>query len=279
MDKNIPLEKEDYAEPVCPLCMDELKKDKQKGVVPLGRIIEKADDYFSRNDYEGAGRHFLYWLKEATVYGDKRGEFSIRNELLGLYRKTGKEKEAIEDAERVLDLIGEMGIDSEISAATAYVNIGTVYKTFKRFEDALSMFERAKPIYEKELKDDDGRLGGLYNNMALALCDLKEYPLARENYEKALSVMEKVRYGELERAITYLNLVDLTAAEKGLLDGAEEISDYFIKAQKLLDTPEIPRNGYYAFVCDKCSGTFGYYGYFEYEKILKDRAKEIYERA
>ncbi|MBO4323632.1 MAG: tetratricopeptide repeat protein [Clostridia bacterium] len=273
------LEKEDYAEPACPFCTDAYKKEPPVKSIPIGRVIEKADEYFSRNDYLGAERHFLYWLDEAKEGRDLRGEFSIRNELLGLYRKIGKKEEGLKDAKEVLSLIEKLELSEEIAGGTAYVNIGTVYKTFGLFKEALDEFLKAQKIYEKELKPDDGRLGGLYNNMALVLVDLKRYKEARENFFKALVVMEKVENGELERAITYLNLVDLTAYEKGLEDGAEEIADYFEKAEKLLNTPKIPRNGYYAFVCEKCAGTFEYYGYFGFSEELKERAREIYERA
>ena len=270
---------EDYTDPQCPFCTDKYMKDPPKKRVPVDRIIDKADEYFSRNDYAGAERHFLFWLDEATAYGDERGQFSIYNELMGLYRKTGKKDEAVGSAGKAVDLIRQTGMEGSISAGTAYLNAGTVYKTFGLKKESLDCFEKAKIVYEKELKADDARLGGLYNNAALLLVDLGRFAEARENYEKALSVMKSTGKGELETAITYLNLVDLTAYEKGLEEGAEEIEDYFKKARALLDSPNVARNGYYAFVCDKCAGTFGYYGYFDYENELRKRAKEIYERA
>ena len=51
------------------------------------------------------------------------------------------------------------------------------------------------------------------------------------------------------------------------------------KAKALIDTPELPRNGYYAFVCEKSAPTFDYYGYFLYADELKKTAGRIYERA
>ena len=39
------------------------------------------------------------------------------------------------------------------------------------------------------------------------------------------------------------------------------------------------RDGYYAFVCEKCASVFGYFGYFVYEKELEKRARDIYERS
>ena len=39
------------------------------------------------------------------------------------------------------------------------------------------------------------------------------------------------------------------------------------------------RDGYYAFVCEKCASVFGYYGRFFYDGELRARARGIYERS
>ncbi len=273
------INEEDYSEPRCPLCIDGYKKDAPSSRIPVARVIAKADEYFSRNDYAGAERHFLYWIDEAKAGGDKSGEFAVYNELMGLYRKTARRDDALKSAEETMRLIGEMGIENEIAAGTAYVNAGTVYKTFELYEKAYELFKKAERIYIPALGKSDGRLGAMYNNMALVAVDLKKYGEAREMYKSALEIMRGAENGELEMAITYLNMVDLVAKEKGLLDGAEEVATYFLFAQKLLDTKSVPRDGYYAFVCEKCADTFGYYGYFDYQADLLKRAKDIYERS
>ena len=174
------LESEDYNEPRCLLCMDDEKDGKPKNTVPINRVIEKADEYFSRNDYIGAEKHFLYWLSEAYSYGDLRGAFSITNELMGLYRKTGKKEEALKKIEETDDLIEKLGIADSVSGGTAYVNQATVYKSFGMSDKAYPIFKKALVIYERDLSEGDGRLGGLYNNMALTLTDLKEYEEAKK---------------------------------------------------------------------------------------------------
>ena len=84
--------------------------------------------------------------------------------------------------------------------------------------------------------------------------------------------------GELEIAITYLNMSSCLEAEKGLEETENEINEYVNKAWVLIDNFE-NKNGYYAFVCEKCASVFGYYGYFAYENELKERARRIYEGA
>ena len=67
-------------------------------------------------------------------------------------------------------------------------------------------------------------------------------------------------HGELEQAITWLNMADALEAERGAEAAEGEVEEYLDRAAALLDTASLPRNGYYAFVCEKCapvSGTMG----------------------
>ena len=248
------------------------------GRIPTERVLDKLDEHFSRNDYDSAEKHLLYWLGEANLIDDKRSALLFLNELAGLYRKLSKEEKAIETVSSLLDLIAKMGIENNIGAGTTYINCATVYKAFGKAEEALPLFEKAKDVYEKNLPSDDKRFGGLYNNMALALVDLERFSEAYELYEKAISVMANAEDGDLEVAITYLNIASAKEAELGAEESEAQIRDYVEKAMKIFDEHE-NRDGYYAFVCEKCASVFGYFGYFIYEKELEKRAREIYERS
>ena len=273
------LKKEDYQEPDCPLCIDNLKRGTNISPIPVSRVIEKLDSYFSKNDYEGAERHLLYWKNEAELGFDSRGKFTVLNELMGLYRKTAQKEKAFSTVEETLSLIKETESESSISSATAYLNAATVYKAFGELSRSLELFKKAAAIYETELKEDDERFGGLYNNYALTLVDLKRFDEGISLYEKALATMKKIKNGELEQAITHLNIADLFEQKDGIEKAENEINLRLDTAEKLLDTETLPKNGYYAFVCEKCAPTFLYYGRFAYANELKKRAKEIYERS
>ena len=95
-------------------------------------------------------------------------------------------------------------------------------------------------------------------------------------YEKAVNILKTCEGGELEIAITYLNMASASEAQLGLLDADEKIQDYMDMAQDLLENYTY-RGGYYAFVCEKCASVFGYYGRFVYEGELLERARRIYE--
>ena len=247
------------------------------GCISISRILERLDEHLGRNDYVSAERHLLYWLSESRGACDGRTELLIRNELMGLYRKLGREADALACASAALSKIDELGVAEQVGSATTYLNAATVYKAFGRAADAMPLFERARAIYERELEGDDSRLGGLYNNMALALVDLSRFDEANALYIRAIDVMKRTDGGDLEVAITYLNMASAAEAECGLVDADERIQKYLDDAESILEAHE-KRDGYYAFVCEKCASVFGYYGRFFYENELTERARRIYER-
>ena len=247
--------------------------------IPQQRIIAKMDEYMSRRDYAGAEKHLLYWLEEARLSGDRRGELMLRGELVGHYRKTGERDKAFESAEAALRLVEELDFGDTISAGTTYVNVATAMNAFGENERAMALFEKARPIYEGSTAIRPGLLGGLYNNMALTCVSLKRYDEAFALYEKAMAQMEKAPAGALEQAITCLNLANLVEERDGMEKGEKAVFDLVDRAATLLDSPELTHDGYYAFVCEKCVPTFEYYGYFADATRFAEEAKRIYEGA
>lgn len=265
----------DYTDPQCPFCTDAYKTDVVKPI-DVRRVIEKLDEHLARNDYAAAERHLKYWEAEARQGNDKRGEFSLAEELMGLYRKLGRKEEAISYAEKAVHYIDLTEIAGSVGAATALLNAATVYKAFGMAERGVPLFTEAQKIYEEKLPAGDSRLAGLYNNFALALTDLARYDEARALYEKALAIISKTEGGEPEQAITELNLASLAEAQYGLEDAEKEIEEHLDRAEKLLKTPGLAHNGNYAFVAEKCAPVFGYYGWFGVEAELKAEAERIY---
>ncbi|MBE6834944.1 MAG: tetratricopeptide repeat protein [Ruminococcaceae bacterium] len=269
---------EDYAEPRCLLCDEPYGVMPEVKAVPQQRIIQKMNEYMSRRDYQGAERHLKYWLEEARLGHDKGGELMIRNELVGHYRKTGEKENAFESAEEALRLVKELGFEENISAGTTYINVATAYNAFSENGKSIELFRKAKEVYENNGRTAPELLGGLYNNMALTLVALGSFEEAFSLYEKALKVMENVENGGLEQAITYLNMADLLEARDGLENSESKVFEYLDTAYELLTDENVKKDGYYAFVCEKCAPTFSYYGYFAAADELKKRSETIYER-
>ena len=169
-------------------------------------------------------------------------------------------------------------MEDTVTAGTTWVNAGTVREAFGDPVGGLAFFEMARVNYEQNLPENDARLGGLYNNMALALTVCGRYDEAESMFCRAIEVMAKQEHGEPEQAITWLNMADAAEAALGAEAAEEKVEEYLDRAEELLNTESLPRNGYYAFVCEKCAPVFGHYGYFATEAELKRRAKEIHDR-
>ena len=210
----------------------------------------------------------------------------ISNELIAagdpVYKLSTEEDWSIvisTDKEKADELVKNLSLGGSITAATVCLNAATVCEAFDRPREALERYSEAKSIYEDFLPPGDARLGGLYNNMALACVSLKEYDQARELYQKAIEIMSALPGGKPETAITYLNLANAAEAQQGLENASEFITDCLQKAENLLLDESNALDGNYAFVCEKCAPTFEYYGWFMTAKEIKRRSDEIYERA
>ena len=273
-----PIGAEDYLEPACLLGGAPMGQPEPPRPVDVRRVAEKLDAYCARRDFAGAERHLDYWLAEARFIGDKRGELALQNERMGFFRKQGREAEAVDAALAAADLVPVTAGEDSVSAATCYVNVGTVYDSFDRPAEALPWFEKALPLYELLLPEGDSRRGGLYNNMGLALAGLERWEEARKRFQMALTAMEGTRYGPWEQAITCLNMADAEAAEKGPEASEAEVQALLERACALLDDERTPRNVYYAFVCEKCAPGLLYHGWFAYGEELKERSEAYYDR-
>ena len=310
------LKPEDYADPQCPFSGEGFGVTAEVRAVPQQRIIEKMDEYMARRDYSGAERHLLYWLEEAQLGRDLRGELMLRNELTGYYRKTGEKEKALANADRALELLKELGMEQTVSAGTTFINAATANNAFGENERSIELFRKAQAVLEaaplrgaeegSSGKNAEGAgvspqfLGGLYNNMALAETALGHYREAEELYEKALRVMETVPGGEPEQAITWLNMAQTAETASGMENEAAEkrITECLERAETLLDkvweevsgdaettgaetgadtaSVSAARRGYAAFVFEKCAPMFRHCGWFAASKELKKRAEELY---
>jgi tetratricopeptide (TPR) repeat protein len=237
------------------------------------------NEYMSRRDYDGAERHLLYWLEEAKLGQDERGQLMLRNELVGHYRKVGNREKAMENAEEALRLIDVLEFDGTISSGTTYVNSATACNAFGDNERSLRLFEKAKAVYESAPGVQPALMGGLYNNMALTCAALGKYKEAMALYQQASEAMSRVESGELEQAITCLNMADTLEKMSGMEQNENRIYELLDQAYDLLKESHGADEGYYAFVLEKCAPTFAYFGYFMAAEELEQKAAEIYARA
>ena len=268
-----PINREDYEEPACLLDM-ERGGDAPLERVDIRRVSGKLDEYLQKCDYAGAERHLKYWLAEADADRDLIAKHTLLNESMGMYRNAGKREEALAAAREGLSLAEKLGYTGTVAGATTLLNAATVYKWLGDPQRAFELYAQAKDIYESQLSGGEYRLGGLYNNMALALVDFKRFAEANELYDKAVRIMLGCADCEAEAAITLLNKADAAEAELGPEDGAERIEELLDRAEELLDTPSLRDTGLYVYYCGRCAPVFDHYGRFGFAAELRGRAGE-----
>ena len=264
------ISREDYEEAACPFC-----KPQSKASIPVARVIEKLDAYLYKKDFPAAEAHLEYWRTEAEAVGDMRGLLTVLNETVGFYRRQGEGEKSLSFAEKATLLALSQGFAETTAAGTTLLNAATAYEAFGNSEKAVELYRQAEIIYESRLEKNDERLGGLYNNLALALMSTSAFEEAKKYFEKALAIMAQTENREPEQAITYCNLADLVYSEKGE-GGSAEIGDYMKKAEDMLNGCKL-MDGNYAYVCEKCAPVFEYYGNTEFGTELKERAKKFYD--
>lgn len=245
------------------------------GKIEIGRVIDKLEGYFAKNDMAAAGDLLRYWRGEAVALGDLRGELSICSEQMGYYRKTLEREPAMEAVARGLALIEELGIADQPAAATIFLNAATTQKAFGDAAGALPLYEKAKAVYDKHLAPDDTRFAGFWNNYALALADLGRYQEAERAYQRAIAILQEKDDGSLDAAISFVNLADVYCA----CGREEEAVACMDAAWELLTDPDVPENGYCAYVRSKCAPSFTDFGFASKGKELTKMAEAWYARA
>lgn len=260
--------REDYQESCC-------SRDAGQSI-PLGRVLDKLDFYLDRKDFDACARHLDYWVREAEACGDTRGKLALLNERIGFCRMSGRRDEGLVAIADAIALAESLELGDSAVMGTTCVNAATAYRAFGRPDDALTLYEKAAGLYRDLDGKTDERPAGLYNNMAVTLCDLGRYGDAEASYRRALEYVTAQEHGEGRAAVTWLNMADLYRKMYGPEDENGKIAACIERAESLLNTKSLPRDRDYAFICEKCAPVFGEYGYFAAEAELTQRAKDIY---
>ncbi len=241
--------------------------------ISVEAFIKELDSFFAKNDLQGAGRCLLEWRDRAVFAGDKRGELSILNEMTGFYRQTSDEENGMNAIRDAFRLIEETGIKNELSAGTIYLNCATTMKSFGKITEAMKYYDKALEIFKINLDENDPLFAGFYNNIALAMQDLKQYSRAEECFLRANEINMKSVGNELETAISYVNLAHLYYE---INPEDERVNPLMERALEILECEDYFGYKKYAFTCKKCAPSFGYFGFFFAERELNERADRIY---
>lgn len=246
--------------------------DRSDPKLNIREIIAGADRLFNNGKTEELGGYLRRWRAAAAECGDKAAELSILSELMGHYRMAGDKERGLEAVQSGFALIEKLGISDTAAAGTIRLNGATVLQAFGMIGEALEHYRKVMECYNRNLPAGDQRFAGLFNNMASAYAAVGDLKTAEDHYLKALELLKQ--HGQImDQAVALVNLARLYAAA----DPGDELVKISLEcAMECFNSPEIPRDGYYAHTCRKCASAFGELGSIEDEKILNMRADKYY---
>ena len=240
----------------------------------FSKISAECDRLFNCGDNAGVETLLLTQLQLAGEAGDSRLQLFIESELMGHYRMKGDHERSLLAVERGLQLLSRIPELDPVSTGTILINAGTALSASGNFDAALELYLQTAQYYAETLKENDPLWAGLFNNMASVYSAKEDFASAEKYYLQALDILNR-NQPTADIAVSCINLAQLYAAR----DPDDPMIEIMLStALDCFNSPDLPRNGYYAHSCLKCASTFGVFGQEDIEAELKSRAKEIYER-
>lgn len=179
-------------------------------------------------------------IAAANAVGAWEKELTLLNEVMGYNRSISNYSKAWECAERAAEIMTDKGLADKPEAVTTFLNIANIYRAQGAFAEAMEMYKYVECIYLENGLQNDYRMGGLYNNLAVISIELNALEDAIAYGERAVQVLAMVPGSEDEQATVYCNLAGaflkreqqqkalelLERAEKMMLENCSESPHY-----------------------------------------------------
>ncbi|MBR3391950.1 MAG: tetratricopeptide repeat protein [Firmicutes bacterium] len=233
------------------------------------QILAQADALFAAGNREDAVALLENAYGQARREGDWQTRLTLVNELMGYWRATGRFDWAWAFADEARQLLEEHGLARTLAGVTTVLNVATVFRAERRPLEALALYREVEQVYLAENLQADCRLGGLYNNMAVASLEAGEMQQALTCARAAVAALAGAEDAAGERATVYANLAAvLMQADPPAFDEAETC----IQQSLSLFREEDPANPHYG-------GALSAGAYLAFRRGDEDRAIELYREA
>ena len=235
----------------------------------IKEILKRSDELFQEGRSLRAAEFLRDKTSQAREAGEWETELSIINELMGYCRSVSRLDDAWEYALRAVEIVNRHGMENTAEGMTACLNVANVYRASGKLKEALELYRRIEQVYGKLEMEEDYRLGGLYNNMAVAYLELGELDESVRYGEKAVQILNKISGAEDECATVYGNLAGaMLNGRRPDLKRAEEYTNAAIQIFETVcnDSPHYP-------------GAIAMKAYIAYLKKDTEKALALYKKA
>ena len=233
--------------------------------------LQKLDEMYAEGNLAQAEKQLKNWIGDADLEFEKGAKLTFYNELMGLYRTTGRAKQGAELAEEALALVKELGAEGSVSHGTTLLNAATVCARAQQFDKSLGYYAQAADIFAAQGLQNSYQMAGLYNNMSRIYGEKGDDEKALSFLEEALKIVSAQEDCEEEQATTWVNISYALMT----LDRREEADEYIRKAIIYYASPKGCRDPHYAAALGASAELETRRGNYEealesYEKALKE---------
>ena len=183
-------------------------------------FYEKLDALYASRDYKRALEYMLEVQIEAREENNRELLVAVGNEIGAMYRIGGDTRKALEEYQRVIELLGFLGMKETKNHATALINLANVYTAMGDFEASYRCGQEAIVILKK-YEESRYEIASIRNNMSIALRELGRLEEARSMARDAIGIINTLPERAVERGTSYINLGQIEA-KTGDLAGARE---------------------------------------------------------
>lgn len=210
------------------------RQQESRGSMEIQKILTRYDSYLNKGKLKDAEVLLLLSLQDAEAEGLYGARLTLLNELEGLYRTTGRARQAIEISEKALALISVLGLTGQEPHAVTLLNGATACRAAGENEKALQMYRRAEQILCDLGQEEGYSMTALYNNISQAYLDLQQPQQALHYQQQALTQIRKFTDTKAEEATTQISMVQSLL----MLGRSEEAGHILEEAMAYYDTAE-----------------------------------------
>lgn len=194
----------------------------------INQVTKELDELFAQQKIEEIPQYLESHIAQAVSENAQDVLLTLYNEIIGFYRETGQYTLSIENCHKAIALMDEMGIQDTIPYATTLLNAANAHRAAGLLQESLDLYNKVRPIYVAQLKEDDMYFANFYNNLSLLYQEMKDFASAKEQLINALYIVNHKPDKQFEVAVTQANLAN-TCIELGQDDEAKARAEEAIR--------------------------------------------------
>ena len=189
----------------------------------IHEVLAELDRLYAAATLPEAEDFLRRLIAQAESAGDEKAQLALLNEQMGLYRVTGRQKQALALAERALALAEKLGLHGTRFHATVLLNKATALCVDGRPAEALRCYLRAEEIYDAA-GAAPFEYASLLNNMSGIYSAQGEPDKAEDCLLRSRALLKGEADTEAELATNAVNL-SMLAIRRGKPDEAADWID------------------------------------------------------